>query len=268
MRADLFATDNYKSFVLQCFSQIPKRGQFQAAAKHLNVHPTLISQVFRGDRDLSPEQGALMAEFLGLNEFETEYLVALIEYSRAGNPPLRRLISQRIQRLREKNQKVTSHIPKSKMLSAEKKAIFYSDWSYAAVHLATSIQDRSSLSDLSNYLDLPRAKVRRILDFLVNSGMCSKSDDNYEMLEARTHIDSSDPLINRHHSNWRLKAIERHEKLSSAELGLSAPFSVSKNDFAKIKGLLLEVVGEITQIVDKTEPEQVSILNIDLLKLR
>jgi plasmid maintenance system antidote protein VapI len=83
----IFEFAEYKTFVNQKIKSMPKggHGQFLKIAKILNVHTTMVTHIFKGDSNLSIEQGLKLANYLGLNELETEYFVALINQARAAN---------------------------------------------------------------------------------------------------------------------------------------------------------------------------------------
>ena len=65
----IFEYNDYKLFVRNRIREMARagRGQYQKMALHLRVHPTLVSQIFRGVRDLTPEQASEVAVFLELN---------------------------------------------------------------------------------------------------------------------------------------------------------------------------------------------------------
>lgn len=90
----LFDHDDYKQFVERWLGQLPsgKRGQFRRMALHLRVHPTLMSQIFRGSRDLTLEQAFDLATYLKLTEVETEYFLTLVGQNRAGSERLRQFL--------------------------------------------------------------------------------------------------------------------------------------------------------------------------------
>src|SRR5476649_2027297 len=93
---------DYKAFLRTRVESMPKhgRGQYQKIASHLNVHSTMISQVFGGDKNLSLEQACSLCEFLGLGDLETEFFVALVSRERAGSKSLKNLIDRRLDQLR------------------------------------------------------------------------------------------------------------------------------------------------------------------------
>ena len=60
----------------------------------MRVHTTLLSHVFRGTKHLTAEQGCALASFLRLAELDTDYLLALIEGSRAGTFELKNVVTR------------------------------------------------------------------------------------------------------------------------------------------------------------------------------
>ena len=78
-----------------------------------------------------------------------------------------------------------------------------------------------------------------------------------------THIPADSPLVKNHHLNWRLKSFDFVRQVSKEELAFTAPFSVSKKDFAVIKTKILDMIQDITKIVKESEPEVVACLNFD-----
>jgi plasmid maintenance system antidote protein VapI len=100
---DLFEQDDYKAFVRNRLRAMPfeGRGQYRRMAEFLRVHPTLISQIFRRERELTPEQASDLAVFLGLDPEQSEYFLTLVELSRAGSLRLKGLLQRRRDRLRE-----------------------------------------------------------------------------------------------------------------------------------------------------------------------
>ncbi len=94
--------DDYKAFVNDWIAALGKgksRGQLRRMAEHLRVHPSLLTLVFRGDRDLTLEQAADLTTYLGLGVAESEYFLVLVERSRAGKDRLRQILESRRQRL-------------------------------------------------------------------------------------------------------------------------------------------------------------------------
>src|SRR5688572_27241684 len=101
MAKSIFEFGDYKQFVRESVLAMPHRGrgQYRRMAKHMRVHTTLLSHVFRGSKELTPEQACSLGSFLELKELESDYLLALVERNRAGNAELRVAIERRLERL-------------------------------------------------------------------------------------------------------------------------------------------------------------------------
>ena len=102
-----------------------------------------------------------------------------------------------------------------------------------------------------------------MLEFLVSVGLCTEAEGEYQVGVSRTHIEKGSVLTNRHHSNWRLKAIEHFERLGSEELAFTAPLTISERDAKAVYSELLESVARISERVSKSNSEKLYCLNID-----
>jgi uncharacterized protein (TIGR02147 family) len=257
--------DNYKLFISDFFANFPGngRGQFKKLAEKLKVHSTLISQIIKGPKHFSFEQAYGVTRFLGLNENETEYFFELLSYEKAGTADLQKYHKNRMSKLIIKSQTITARVGKSHELSEEDKLQYYSDWKYIAIWLATSINSLKDETGIATRFNLTREEVMEIMQFLLDKGLCTRSDLGLAMNISKTHIPAGSPLTVNHHLNWRLKGIDFVRNVSSDELAFTAPFSVSKKDFGIIKDKILALIEDISKLVSKSEPEVVACLNID-----
>lgn len=102
---------NYKEYILQVIANMPKpRGQFRRFAAAMRVHTSMVSQVLRGNLELTLEQGLLLAEHLSLGKRETEYLLFLILYSRAGSVNLKTLFLTKLQGIQKAQKASRAHL--------------------------------------------------------------------------------------------------------------------------------------------------------------
>ncbi len=65
---------------------------------------------------------------------------------------------------------------------------------------------------------MTRAKASEILQFLVRSGLVIEKNGAYLMRTRSTWLGRESPHLVKHHTNWRIRAIEKSESLSEAEL--------------------------------------------------
>lgn len=269
MTVSVFDFDDYKQFVRQFVGELPHRGrgQYRAMAKHMRVHTTLLSHVFRGTKDLTAEQGCALAAFLGLAELDADYLLALIESSRAGTLDLKNAINRRLTQLRERRSQLEHRIPGARNLSREERATFYSQWYYSAVRLASSLPGMVDAAAIAQRLRLPVDLVRDALGFLLASNLIKQNGDGFELVAKRTHLGASSALASTHHRNWRAVAMNRYERMSSRDFAFTSPVTLSQKDAARVRELLVGVVSAVTEVVGPSPGESLCLLNIDWLEL-
>lgn len=80
------------------------------------------------------------------------------------------------------------------------------------------------------------------------------------------HVPNESPLVVKHHTNWRLKAIQKMDKREQSELFFTAPMALSKKDFAIIREKFNVVIKETINIVKDSPSEELVCLNIDFFK--
>lgn len=264
----VFEFENYKIFVNKRILEMPKkgRGQYRRMANFLAINSVNVSQIFKGERHLSVEQACELSEFLGLSELESQYFVALVEWERAGSARLKNVKKKLLNEIHEKSQNLKHRLKQDKQLTEETKAVFYSNWYYSGIRLLSSIKGFNSEDRIAAYFNLPLSTVNRVLEFLVQTGLCKVENGQYQMGPKSTHLEASSPLVTRHHMNWRVKGMEKMGNLSQDELFLSLPASLSEKAMREIRSELVKTVEHITGLIDNSKEEQLVCLNIDLFK--
>src|SRR5690349_12986745 len=102
----IFEFANYKEWVLSFIQNMPKRGygQFRKIAQHLNVSSVIVSQIFKGNRDLTIEQAYDLATYFGMTELETKYFLLMVQSERSGTRRLSQHYKNELRILKEKAQ--------------------------------------------------------------------------------------------------------------------------------------------------------------------
>jgi uncharacterized protein (TIGR02147 family) len=266
----IFEFDDYKVFILRLIKNMPKEGhgQFKRMAEHLQVNSVIISQIFKGDRDLTAEQAIELCPYFGFSELETEYFVLLVQKGRAGSHILKKHLGNKLQTLREKSADLKSRLPQDKVLSEEAKALFYSNWYYSGVRMLTSIPGFNNVDAIAAELRLPRKTVTSVVEFLLSHGLCIEDNGQITMGPQLTHLEASSLLVSRHHTNWRLRSIANQESLTQNEIMYSAPMSLSQKDVMWVRTRIVNFIEEIVNKVKVSKCETVSCLNIDWFDFR
>lgn len=265
----VFSYIDYREYLRDHIRAMPNsgRGQLTQIAKHLNTSSVLVSYVFNGTRDFSMEQAIEVAEFLGLSDLESDYFSLLIQFSRAGSHKLKNKISHQLEKMRQVALNLKSRVVQDLEMSAEAKSRFYSNWYYSGVRLSSSIDGLNTVEALAKYLRLSRARVREVLEFLVQYGLCVEKAGLYSMGPRRTHLEASSPLVSRHHANWRLKAIEHLDDVASEELFYTGPMAVSDLVMSEIRKDLVDLIDHMVKKVGDSPSENLACLNIDFFKV-
>lgn len=261
----IFDYENYKDFVNDWIISRPKKGhgEFQKMAKAISIHPTLVSHIFRGEKDFTLEQALKFARYLRLKEMESDYFLLLVQYRRAGTFELQTFLKRQIKTIKEKANQLVNRIQRNKILSEEDKALFYSNWYYSGIRLLTSLKGKHTQKNIAEFYNLPIDLVEDVLKFLEERDLCLLKDGKYFIGPAITHLDANSPFISSHHRNWRLKSMEKHAKLGPTELSFSAPLTISKEDAMKVRILLLEFIEDLSERVKVSESEEIMNINID-----
>jgi uncharacterized protein (TIGR02147 family) len=267
--AKFFSYLDYKKLINDVVQELPRHGygQLNQLSQQIGVHSSLMSQVFRGDKDLSLEQGLKVADFFEMTARETEYFMLLLSYAKSSTTQLRKFYKGQIESMQQSIQSVSSRMPSATELKESDRALYYSDWSYIAIWLATSLANHQRAKNIGDSLKLDTENVERVLLDLVKMGLCQESETGFVMNIQKTHLPASSPLVKRHHINWRLKAIEHIPAVHIDELIFTAPMTLSKEDFFWLKHALLDLIESTSNRVKTSESEILACLNIDLFHL-
>jgi uncharacterized protein (TIGR02147 family) len=267
--ADIFEFDEYRRFIAAHLKALPNEGYGQLAkiARAISLNPSTLTLVLQGEKDFTLDQANDFCEYLGMAELETEAFILLVLLARAGKPNLKSRLLKQIQALRKKSNELKNRLPPKAELTEEAKSIFYSQWYYSGIRVLTSISEYRSVENISQRLRLPKSTVKQALDFLLRIGLCKEKAGKAQIGPLSTHLGADSPLVSRHHQNWRLKAIEKSDQISTNELMFTSPISIARGDIPRVKKILMAAVEECFKVIDSTTPEELVCLNIDWFKV-
>jgi uncharacterized protein (TIGR02147 family) len=261
---NIYEYSDYKDFVRSWIAELPKagRGELRRIAVRLGVSTTMVSQVFNGEKHLSLELACELADYLGLNDLETEYFFLLIDYGRAGSYRLQQQFKRRIEVRRQNAKLLTSRLSKDIELSEATKAIFYSSWLFSGVRNLAALEN-SGVDSIASHLKLPRNQVQKVLDFLIREGLVSQKAGKLTVGARRTLLPADSPLVTKHHQNWRLQAFQKMVFSDSNNLFYTGPMTLSREVAAKIREELPSLIEKINKMVIPSSSEVAHCLNID-----
>jgi len=237
-------------------------------AKAMDCQLTYVSQVLNGKAHLSLEQATKLARYLNFTKDETRYFLALVQKARAGTNELKLFFEEQLSEILADRLVIKKRLGVSGAVPEKLRPIYYSSWHFAAVHMALTIPRLRTKTAIAEYFHIPGRRVAEVLDFLVSAGLAIQRDGKFDVGPKDVRIGKEDPLIYKHHSNWRNKAIESLELEESDDLHYSAVVSLAKSDVPKIKEKILQSLHDTLSLIKHSAEEEVVCYNIDFFKLR
>lgn len=232
-------------------------------AKALGVSSSLISQMMKGEKTLTPDQTSELTDFLGLNEIEADYFHLLVESDRAGTSRYREKLAKKIAGLQKQSRDIGRRVPRNKELTDQQRAIYYSSWLYTGVRNLTAVPGFGNADAIAERLHVEPAVVQRVLRFLLENGLCREDGGVVTYGPASTHVDRSSPFVNKHHQNWRFQSLRLMERGSDDDVFFTSPMSLSREAFAEIRKRLPDIIQEIMKVAGPSASETTACLNID-----
>jgi uncharacterized protein (TIGR02147 family) len=267
----LFLFDNYRTFLKTYIASLPGKGhgELSRIAKALQVHQTLMSLILSGERDLSLEQAFDLCNYLGFSQIESDYFSLLVQLARAGTKRFEDSIRQKLEQVKNESKKLSKRVDFEKVLTEHERAKAYSSWIFSAIRMFTSVGEQGqSLQDIQNRFHLTRQRAMELLNFLESAGLVRQVQGKYVMGEQRTFLEKGSPHFLKHHSNWRIKAIEQADQLSDSELMFTSPVSLSAEDFTKLREQLAEFIKNFLETVKASPAEDIACLNLDFFWIK
>lgn len=237
-------------------------------ATHIGCAPTYVSQVLNEKSDLSLEQLFRMSDFFHLGKDEHHYLILIHQRERAVTKEVRNYYQDEVNLVLEKRLNLSKRLEIRNTLEEKDRAIYYSSWLYMAVHFAvgfSNCHDREAVRSIYSS-QLPE-KINAIIDFLISIGLILEEKNRLKAGTEFMWLDNQSPWIVKHHTNWRLKAIEDLEKETLKDLHFSSLCTISEADVLKIKNIFLDVIMKNSEIIKASKEEKMYVINIDFFNL-
>lgn len=266
---DVFSYEDYRKYLTDWIAYQKKERRLSAStvSEKIGIHPTFMSQVLKGTKDFSTEQWVCLCNLMDLTDIEFEFLQFLLLANRAGSIETKKFFQGKLDEILERRLQLQKRFKGHRQLSDEHRSIFYSSWIYSAVRLFCACDGGKSIQAISEEFRISRAKADEIVAFLLSCGLCVKNkNDFFELGDQHVHVPANSPFVIRHHTNWRLRAVNSLDNTTEEELNFTAPMSISRADFALIREKVVKLIQEVVVIAKESNAEDVFALNIDFFK--
>lgn len=260
---------DYKKFLKAVLPvEGPKRGARNRLAEALNCQKGFVSQVLNGNSHFSLEHGMKICRFLHLDSQEEEYFLLLLHKERAGSKDLETFYEKKLLEIQERRSQIKDRIQIGNTLGEAQQVTYYSSWLFCAVHMCLMVPQLTSKTAISSFLGVPPRTIGKILDFFLLAGLAKQEGDRIVSGPARIHLPNHSPLISKHHTNWRVRAIDSLDCPHERDLHYTLIMSISEEAATKIREILLNAIQNIEPVIKEAEDQDVCCLNIDLFGLR
>lgn len=269
IKKNVFDFDDYKAFILAFEGRVAplQRGFRTRLAEGVGCQPAFVSQVLGGSAHFSLEQALKAANHLQLPKEESKFFITLVEYGRAGDKELRAYFFEQLQEMRQARLEISHSVGPKTELSPEAQATYYSHWHYAAIHILVTIPRFQIAAAISDALKIEKQAVDQILLFLLNHGLIREQKGKFLPGSTQVHLSRASPNIVRHHTNWRLSAIEHLTHSQKTDVHYSTVSSLSRKDAEEIQKRLVEMISEYVEKVRDSKEETLFGFNVDFFEL-
>jgi uncharacterized protein (TIGR02147 family) len=253
----LFEFGDYKAYLLARIAQMPGggRGFRSQIAEAIRSQKAFVSQVLKGDAHFNLEHADLINPLLHHDAEEARYFLLLVQYARAGTESLRGFFQKELARISEARLILKNRVGSAEDVSEEDRGTYYSSWVYGAIRVGLTIPRLRKREVLSQALGIREDHLLEALAFLEKAGLIEREGEQYLPSKRHLHLGDDSSLIVRHHTNWRLRAMDAISRADKSELHYSAVVSLSAADAKRIRAILVNAV-EMSMAVVKDSPEE------------
>jgi len=265
---NLYQCREYREFlVAQVNEHENVRGYKTSLAQAAGCQKSFLSQVLAGKNDLNRDHGASLAEFWGMNENETEYFIALIDFQRASSPSLKNHLVKRLRTLKAQAKDLSFEYQEDE-LEGRFQAEYYSSWYWSAIHEIVGIAHYSTAEEISKRLKLPTITVQRSLRKLEKMKLIEqKTPGRFSLTQKNVHLSRESPMNAMNHANWRLQALSDLQRHRDDSVHYSSVFTASKKDYEKLQALLRKMLAQSRETIIASPEEELYCLNCDLFQV-
>lgn len=263
---EVFEYTDYKAYLRERLKTDGKtRGARSRLAKRLGCTQSYISQVLNAKVQISLEHAVEIDDFLGHSPSESQFFMLLVTSAKAATIPLQNYFKRQMRALIEERAKVSENVL-GKRLSNDASRVFYSSWLYAAIHALLMVPGMTEAL-VTQRLGVSRKQVANVLEFLISEGLARKEGTTYVATTSRTHLPGDASEILKHHSNWRLRALNALDKDEPVNLHYSGPLALSRKNADLVRKHILSLTSKLEPIVAEPGEEDVYGIALDFFRV-
>lgn len=212
---------------------------------------------------MTADQAILLAEFLGLSKTERQFLILLVNHSRAGSYKYKKILEEEIEELRVSATKIQNRVLQQQVLTEEAKTVLYSNWYYLATWSLSAIEGLNTADGISERLNVSKRRIREAVEFLKEYSLVLEDNGKLKVGPTLLHLPEGSPVLSQHHQNWRLRAFEKYAEPKNLDAFYTAPVTLSEADAKILKERILNFISESVKLISSSPSEKLYCLNLD-----
>lgn len=266
---NLFTYQSYREFLSDLsLDENTKRGFQSRLAKAAGCQAAYLSQVLKQRVHLTEDQLLPIAEDLGFSAAETNYVLLLLRYEKAGTPNLQLYLKQGLATIRSDQNKLSAHANPDRIVRLEEELTkYFASWIPSVIHLLTSSENYRTVDRIAERLKLSKKVTKETLNFLLKMEWVKKINQDYHYASGSVHIPKESP----HHSSMqttrRVLALNSIAIDSQDSVHFSSIFTISKDAFVELNSLVSNFVQKSTKVIHASGTEDVYCLCLDLFQI-
>jgi len=266
---NIFFYKNYKLYLIAQFPTGQRTGRRLGLARALNCQTSLVSKVLNSSSHFTLEQARQICDFLNLTTEETHYLLLLVQEAKAGTQSLKEYFREQISIVQKRRLSFKHRLnERSKEISKKAHLKYYDSWIYSAIHITISIPRLQTIQEIADYLGASPVIVAEVLLFLEEQGLAIRKGDRFVIGPNHVHLSKDSPMISRHHTNWRLKALQAINHFEKDDLHYSGVISLSERDVRKIKEQFIQAIKTNLDLCSGSKEEVIYCMSADFFAIK
>ena len=157
--------------------------------------------------------------------------------------------------------KITAALGQTEMIE------YYSSWRYAAIHIACTIPNLRTSSQIARRLGVEAVEVEAALRKLSSWGLVDSLRDEWVATQKTIHLPKDHFMTQVNHANWRSKNLEIVGKDLQRGLLYSAVYSLSREDADKLQEMISHFLSKSRDFVVASPEEELVSFTMDYVRL-
>lgn len=252
---------DYKAYLADIIDKSEGRGIKASIADAAGCQRSFISQVLNGHVHLTLDHAIGVAHFLRLSPSEVEFFYSMVGEARAATPTLKRFYKDRMRSLKKEGENLSQRLKTTS--SDAGLSEYYSTWKFGAIHILCTIPEFQTVATISRKLKLQPVEVELYLNRMKSMGLVKNKGEVWKVTQAEIHLPKNHFMTFINHRNWRDKNLQEASERPDENVTYSAVYSMSRDDFEKLKELAIEFLNQSRSIVAPSKEEELVGFSLD-----